>query len=428
MSNRRAFFKKMSALFAGSMALSSLSKNSHAMTGFANNLDQTSNDETFWKIVKDQFPINKKRIYLNNGTMGPCPYPVMHTVNEASVHSSVEPSYGGGEIGREKIASFINAQKEEISLTHNATEGINLTIWGLALKKGDEVITTTHEHVGMATPLLNRARLHGIVLKPFIPASTTAENLNRINDLITSKTRAIAVAHITCTNGLVLPAKEISKLAHDKGLFTFFDGAHGPGSIPLDMNELDCDFYAACGHKWLLAPLGTGFLFVKKDLLDKLQTYHVGGHAITDGNWELSHKRQSFTNYVDSAHRYDYGTQNPSLPKGMAAAVDFFNTIGVEKATKRGHELATYLQKSLIELGDRIEMLTPTEEKSRASIITFKIKNMNYQDVGKIASKNNFTIRLVWEAEVKGIRISTHLYNNREEVDQFVSLVKSILV
>jgi cysteine desulfurase/selenocysteine lyase len=282
--------------------------------------------------------------------------------------------------------------------------------------------------VGMATPLLNRARLHGIVLKPFDPASTADENLNRINDLITTKTRAIAVAHITCTTGLVLPAKEISQLGQDKGLFTFFDGAHAPGSVLLDIKDFDCDFYAACGHKWLLAPLGTGFMFVKKDLLDELQTYHVGGHAITDGNWELSQKRQEFTDYVDSAHRYDYGTQNPSLPIGMAAAVDFFNTIGVEKATKRGNELAAYLQKSLIELGDKIEMLTPTEKKSRASIITFKIKNMDYQDVGKIASKNNFTIRLVWEAEVKGIRISTHLYNNQEEVDQFVSMIKSILM
>jgi len=427
MNNRRDFFKKMSSLMVGSVAFSRLSKKSHAMETFAENLLKTSDDDIFWKIVKEQFPLNKKRIYLNNGTMGPCPYPVMHTVNHSTVHSNVEVSYGGGEIGREKIANFVNAQKEEISLTHNATEGINLVVWGLPLKKGDEVITTTHEHVGMATPLLNRARLHGIVLKPFEPATTAAENLNRIDDLITKKTRAIAVAHITCTNGLVLPAKEISTLAQDKGLFTFFDGAHAPGSILLDMKNIDCDFYAACGHKWLLAPLGTGFMYVKKELLNTLQTYHVGGHAITDGNWELSKKSQAFTDYVDSAHRYDYGTQNPSLPKGMAAAVDFFNTIGVKKAVTRGNELAGYLQKNLMALGDRIEMLTPTEEKSRASMITFRIKDMDYHDFGKLAGKNKFTIRLVWEAQVKGIRVSTHLYNNIDEVDQFVDLVKSII-
>jgi len=351
----------------------------------------------------------------------------MDVVNTATIYSNTEASYGGGEVARERIAKFINAKKEEISLTHNATEGINLIVWGLPLKKGDEVILTTHEHVGMATPWLNRAKLHGIVLKPFIPGSTAQENLNRINDLINRKTRVIAVPHITCTNGLVLPAKEISQLAREKGLFSFFDGAHAPGSLVLDMKDVDCDFYAACGHKWLLGPLGTGFMFVKEKLLDVLQTYHVGGHAISDGKWELSEKIQDFTEYVPTAHRYDYGTQNPALHKGLAAATDFFTTIGIQKAVGRGHTLAKYLQDNLLNFGDAIEMLTPTEADSRASMIGFRLKKMDYRDFGKLAHENRFTIRLVWEGTQNCIRISTHLYNSVEEVDRFLELVESVV-
>ena len=285
MSKRRSFLKQISSLITGGFVFSSDSFKSTLYRNFKTQLAQASTEDQFWHFVREQFPLTKNRTYLNNGTMGPCPHSVMDVVNTATIYSNTEASYGGGEVARERIAKFINAKKEEISLTHNATEGINLIVWGLPLKKGDEVILTTHEHVGMATPWLNRAKLHGIVLKPFIPGSTAQENLNRINDLINRKTRVIAVPHITCTNGLVLPAKEISQLAREKGLFSFFDGAHAPGSLVLDMKDVDCDFYAACGHKWLLGPLGTGFMFVKEKLLDVLQTYHVGGHAISDGKW-----------------------------------------------------------------------------------------------------------------------------------------------
>ncbi len=426
MSQRRSFLRQLSGLFAGGFVMSSNSLRPNSGSNLKTQLARVSTGEQFWRFVRQQFPLTEKKTYLNNGTMGPCPHSVMEVVNTATVYSNTEASYGGGEVAREHIAKFIHAKKEEISLTHNATEGINLIVWGLPLKKGDEVILTTHEHVGMATPWLNRAKLHGIVLKPFVPGSTAHENLNRINDMITRKTRVIAVPHITCTNGLVLPAMEISQLAQDKGLFSFFDGAHAPGSLVLNMNDMNCDFYAACGHKWLLAPLGTGFMYIKEGLLDVLQTFHVGGHAISDGKWELSEKRQDFTEYVPTAHRYDYGTQNPALHKGMASAIEFFNTIGIRKAVNRGNTLAKYLQDNLLKLEDSIEMLTPTEAYSRASMIGFRINKMDYREFGKLAHENRFTIRLVWEGAQNCIRISTHLYNSYQEVDRFLALVKSV--
>src|SRR5207248_996916 len=156
-------------------------------------------------------------------------YPVLSAVAKWHNYIAETGEYMGSEAAREALPAFIGVKESEISLTHNVTEGINVIAWGLPLKKGDEVIMTTHEHVGNALPWLNRAKLHGIVIRTFQPALTASENLDSIKKLIGKKTRAIAVPHITCTTGLVLPVKEIAALAKEKGLFCFIDGAHGAG-------------------------------------------------------------------------------------------------------------------------------------------------------------------------------------------------------
>ncbi|MDZ4758828.1 MAG: aminotransferase class V-fold PLP-dependent enzyme [Bacteroidota bacterium] len=420
MQNRRDFIRKTAM---GTLAIA-----------FANNMDAAvsmpspqlldSDEEKFWKLIRNQFPLSKEKIYLNNGTMGPSPYPVINAVHEAMRDNDIQGNYGGWEKTADKIAGFVGALPDEIALTHNVTDGINIVAWGVPLKKGDEVILTTHEHVGNATPWLNRAKLDGIVIKVFTPAKTAAETLQRINDVLTKKTKVIAVPHIPCTIGQILPIKEICKLAKDKNIFSCIDGAHGPGMLKLDLHDMGCDFYTTCTHKWLLGPKGTGFLYVRKDMLDTLQTLFVGGGS--DTGWDMLKTPPTYSPYAATAHRYYYGTQNVALYRGVDAAIDFMNYIGMDRVEKRSRGLATQLQNKLLAIGDKIEMLTPTEDASRGAVVGFRIKGVVYTDFYNLAAKNDIRIRSVAENGLNSLRVSTHIYNNMDEVDKLVELVKGV--
>jgi selenocysteine lyase/cysteine desulfurase len=421
---RRNFIKQVTGGFIGTWALISVPETSKARYIISNDQAISSDDENYWKMARDQFPLTHDRVYLNNGTMGPSPFVVREAVKSYIDNIDVSGEYGGWETARPKLAKFFNADESEISLTHNVTEGINIVAWGLPLKKGDEVILTTHEHAGNALPWLNRAKYDGIVIKTLKPAQTASENLNRINDLITNRTRAIAIPHITCTVGQVFPVKEISKLGHDKGLWVFFDGAHGPGMTMLDLKEIGCDFYATCCHKWMCGPKGTGFLYVKKNMLDVLEARWIGGGA--DVGWDMTVDPPEFKGYVNTAHRYDFGTQNAAIYQGLGAATDFLYHIGIENIVRRGKSLSGYLQQELLKFGDKVEMLTPIEDQSRGFVVGFRLKNMPYDKFGEHATKRGFRIRLVGENKLNSIRISTHIYNNFDEVNKFIEAVKEV--
>jgi selenocysteine lyase/cysteine desulfurase len=421
---RRTFVKNVAGGISGGLLLSNLLDSSRAFSFPDSGQEIKPDDEQFWSLVREQFPLTHERVYFNNGTIGPSPYIVREAVKAAIDDLDKRGEYGGWEVARAKLAEFVHVKESEISLTHNTTEGINIVAWGLPLKRGDEVILTTHEHVGNALPWLNRAKVDGIVIKTLQPARTATENLNRLNDLLTKKTRVIAIPHITCTIGQIFPAKEISQLGRDKGIFVCLDGAHGPGMTNLNLAEIGCDTYAACSHKWLCGPKGTGFLYVKEELLETLQPKFVGGY--TDLGWDLTTDPIVFKGFVPTAHRYDYGTQNAALYIGVASAVDFFTKIGVGNIVRRGNSLASTLQQKLLELGDKVEMLTPIEEQSRGSIIGFRLKNIPYDKFGEHASKKGFRIRLVPESHLNSIRVSTHMYNNFDEVTRFVEAVKEV--
>ncbi|MBI5477172.1 MAG: aminotransferase class V-fold PLP-dependent enzyme [Ignavibacteriales bacterium] len=420
---RRTFIKQVSGGLIGTWALVSVPETSSARYIISNGQNVLPEDEQFWKIVRDQFPLTHDRIYLNNGTMGPSPFVVREAVKSFIDNIDVSGEYGGWDAARPKLAKFVNVDESEISLTHNVTEGINVVTWGLPLKRGDEVILTNHEHAGNALPWLNRAKYDGIVIKTLKPAQTAEENLNRINDLITKKTRVIAIPHITCTIGQVFPAKEISKLGHEKGLWVFFDGAHGPGMTMLDLKDIGCDFYATCCHKWMCGPKGTGFLFVRKEMLDALEAKWIGGGS--DIGWDMTVDPPEFKGYVNTAHRYDFGTQNAAIYQGLGASIDFLYHIGMDNIVRRGKALSGYLQKELMKL-DNVEMLTPTEDESRGFVTGFRLKNMPYDKFGEHAGKKGFRIRLVAENKLNSVRVSTHIYNNFDEVNKFIEAVKEV--
>ncbi len=421
---RRNFFRSATALATMSLTqLQSLSATAQMHSGSA---PKNEKDDDYWRGIRQLFPLTHSMTYLNNGTFGPSPYPVIEAVKVGMMESDMNGQYGNWEDTVEKIAKFVGAHKDEIALTHNVTDGINIGCWGIPLKRGDEVIITTHEHHGNAMPWLNRQKLHGIVVRTYTPASTAAETLNRISDLISSKTKAIATPHIPCTQGQILPIKEICTLARDKGIFSIIDGAHGPGMIPLNLQDMGCDTYASCSHKWMLGPKGTGFLYVRKEFQNILQPYTVGAGS-DDGKWDLMTTPCTTAGYAPNAHRYYAGTQSNGLYAGVLAAIEFIEGIGAQNIYDRIKYLGKYTQDNLLAIGDKIELLTPTEEISRAGVNGFRIKGVDFQKFLSMCGEHKIRIRGVNENGLNSLRVSTHIYNNTQEVDKLIDLVKKSL-
>ncbi len=418
--NRRNFIRSASMLAACSMAEFDQIA---AAQQLHNNGDDVTEIEHYWQNVRLLFPLRKDWTYLNNGTMGPSPYPVVEAVQKGMMEGDQFGRYGGWETTSKKLAAFVGANEDEIALTHNVTDGINIGCWGVPLKKGDEVILTTHEHVGNAFPWLSRQRLHGIVLKTFTPASTADETLNRINALITKKTRVIAVPHIPCTQGQIFPVKDICTLAREKNIYSIIDGAHGPGMLHLDLHDMGCDTYASCTHKWMLGPKGTGFMYVRKDFQNILQAYFVGGGS-DNAQWDMACHPVKMGEYANSAHRYYGGTQSLGLYKGVDAAIDFIETIGMDNIHKRIKSLGHYTQQRLLEFGDKIELLTPTEERSRCAVNGFRIKGIDNAKFYKDCMEKTVQIRTVGENGLNSLRVSTHIYNNKQDIDKLMDLIK----
>ena len=391
-----------------------------------NNDSIAADDEAYWQSIRAAFPLSREWTYLNNGTLGPSPYPVIEATRAGMMETDVEGAYNGYEAAMEKLGRFLGAGADEIALTHNTTEGINISCWGLPLRRGDEVILTTHEHVGNAFPWLNRQKLHGIVLKTFSPAPTAAGTLDHIAARITRRTRVIAVPHIPCTQGQVLPLAEICRLAKDKGLFCVIDGAHGAGIMPLNLGEAGPDVYAGCCHKWMLGPKGTGFLYVRKDFQETLQPLFVGGGGDT-GVWNMAATPVKGTEYAPSAHRYYGGTQSLGLARGVMAAVDFLEDIGIDNIHRRIKSLGAYTQEGLLAFGDKVELLTPVETSSRCGMTGFRIRGMAHTEFFNRCLAAKVRIRGVHENGWNALRASTHIYNSKADVDRLMQEIEKVV-
>ena len=248
------------------------------------NRDVDPSDEAYWSLVREQFPLTKDRIYLNTGGLGASPHVVIAAVqdkmNELERLSETGHSEELWRSIKEKAGQILGCKPEEIAYTRNATEGCAVVCNGLPLKRGDEIITTTHEHVGNTLSWLARQKRDGIVIKTFEPSAKSAqENLDRLAQLITKRTRALSLPHITTSTGQILPVKRIGELAAAHKLWYFVDGAQAAGMLPMNVHEIGCHAYATSGHKWLLGPKGTGLLYVREDALDLIDAKHLGGYS-----------------------------------------------------------------------------------------------------------------------------------------------------
>ena len=382
-----------------------------------------------WKTLRSLFPLEKNRTFLNNGTMGITPYPVLEAVQQSYLHIAEKAAYPHhSDYLESELAKLLGVEAREIGITKNVSEGVNHIAWGIDLKEGDEVILTQHEHIGGCAAWMRRAQLEKIKIKTVALGKDSSETLDIIKKAIGPKTRVIAVPHIPCTIGQVLPVKEICSLAREKGVVSVLDGAHPLGMIQFNLKDIGCDYYAGCFHKWLLGPIGTGWMYIKGDRLDKTKVTHVAAYSVNSFDMSQNPPEMALPN--ESASRYSYGTFGGPQLKGCEAALELYQQIGPSKIETRVRELHAYLRQTLLGKEDAVEILTPEETKSNAGQLGFRISpkfcSKEKPNSGFVAHarKNGLILRYVGENGIDCIRVSTHYYNQESEIDRFFELLK----
>jgi len=376
--------------------------------------------------IRDQFSLEPNLTYLNTGGLGPSPRCVVEAISRSMTELERVSESGREQFDevRRKACRFLNCDEDELAFTANTTEALNIVARSLRLKAGEEVLLTTHEHIGGALPWMALAQDDGVVVRTFEPGRNAGETLDRFAAALTPKTRAVSVSHITCTLGMVLPVKQIVRLCREKGVVSVVDGAQAVGMIPVDLRDIDADFYATSGHKWLLGPKGTGLLYVNKRMLPHWRGQYAG--AYTDKAYSLDEGRFE---RIQAARAIEVGTRNTPLIVGLGTAVDFLDSLGMDMVARHGAGLIRHLRKKLQALG-RVEVLTPNAPEFSASILTFQIAPAP-MDAGdwatRLLNEHRLRVRPINEHRLAAIRVCAHVFNDVSQMNRLVSVLTELL-
>ena len=380
-----------------------------------------------WSVIRQQFLFPEGFIFLNCGGIGSVPLHVRSLYADLwnQMDRNPEPGYDANRWNQVKSDMVPLLGKgikpSELALISCATEGVNIIVNGLPLKKGDEVITSTHEHPAVNVPLINNMKRRGIVIKTFDPdIESGMNNLLNIQNLTTKKTRLIIISHRTCTNGQLFPMKEIGEFARANGIWYGLDGAQAPGSAPMDILDLKADFYTFSAHKWLLGPKRTGVLYVREELLDTVEALTAGGTSyksfnLAEGKLELQ----------DTAQRYEYGTQNPLLFFGLQESMKLISDLGLARIKEYDESLSEHFYAGLNRM-PHVETISPKERAYRTSMISFRIPGLNAARISERMMQEGIRVRVVNEAGLNAIRVSFHVFNNIEDADKALNSIDSI--
>ena len=376
----------------------------------------SSDEEAYWSQLRKQFLIPADEVYLNNGTVGSSPMPVLRAIfdgyNETEKMAQSNPEdypiwgYASWNEFRDPVAAFVGCNRDEFALLRNATEANSYIANGLDMKLGEEVLMTDQEHPGGEHPWNLKAKRYGILVKKVTlpkPVPNAAAVLNLFNDAITPRTRVLFFSHIPTVTGVVLPAKELCALARSKGILSAVDGAHVPGMMKLNLHELGCDMYSSSPHKWLQAPKGSGFLFVRDEVIDRLW------NTIATEGWNDTKIR---------AERFQrIGSSNVPALWGLRAAVQLANEIGMERIEKRHRQTADYILKEMVKRG--AESWTSSDPALRCAIAAVNVPPIQIMELENWMWKEK-KIRIRGGAPSK-IRLSTPYYLLRKDVDRFLA-------
>jgi selenocysteine lyase/cysteine desulfurase len=371
-------------------------------------------DGGYWEKVRSQFLLEDGFAYLNTGTLGPTPKPVVNAMNEYWRLMAVNPNENSQIFQdrqdqiRSKAAMFIGATPDEVAITRNTTEGTTILTHGLDLKAGDEVLITQYEHASLRETRMRHAKRFGYVVKEvkFPMPATKAQIINAFESEITPRTRVIHFGNPLGGFGCFMPAKELAQLAHSKQILCFIDGAHCPGMIQFNVADWGVDAFACNSHKWLCGAAGAGMLYVRKDLQDRIVPNITIAHVDPKG-----------------ARKYDQLSRRPwPCVAAFEDILDFHLAIGRSRLEQRTRALGSYLRRNAAEIA-KVKVYTPLDDDMSCGSSTIGID-------GVTGSHLREYLRQKYDAYVPGgrssVRISTHFFNTFEQVDRVLKAVKEL--
>lgn len=385
---------------------------------------EVARDEDFWFHVQQAFNTDRSIVNMNNGGVHPSPRIVMDAVkkymdfaNGAPVLNEWRYLRPRKEMIRKKLADTFGCSSEEIAIVRNVTEALQIPLLGIELKPGDEVLTTTHDYPSMKSALFQREKREGIKVKLF-PFPYPPKNMKVLSDLfeqnVTSRTKMILLCHITNLTGQIFPLKEICQMARNKGIEVVIDGAHAFGHFEFKQKDIDCDIYGANLHKWMMAPIGTGFLYVKKEKIKKIWPLFPAADPQGDDIRKFEH----------------LGTQPEYLKLAVGDALAFHHGIGGKRKEERLRYLRNYWAKAIEKLPG-VKMLTSYDPEQSCGLGTFAVENMNMGKLSQILFDKHKIYSITvgvppvmqTDENIIGMRVSPSIYTSLREIDLFIEAV-----
>ena len=396
------------------------------------------------KKIREDFPIlsrqvyGKPLVYLDNAATTQKPLCVLDAMREeylnvnANVHRGVhylsQQATDLHEAAREKVRQFINARKtEEIVFTRGTTEAINLIASSFCdsqMKEGDEVVVSDMEHHSNIVPWQLQAQRKGIVVRHLPINDDGTLCLDHLDDYLTEKTKMVSIAHVSNVLGTINDVQLIVRKAHEHDIPVLIDAAQSAPHMPIDVQQLDCDFMAFSGHK-MYGPTGIGVLYGKEQWLDRLPPYQGGGEMIDKVSWER-------TTFERLPFKFEAGTPDYVATHGLATAIDYLNTVGLDAVKSHEQELTHYCMEQLKTI-DGMRLFGQAEQKD--AVVSFLVGDIHHLDLGTLLDRLGIAVRtghhcaqpLMDRLGITGtVRASFALYNTKEEVDMLVAAIRRI--
>ena len=403
--------------------------------------------------IREDFPIlsrevyGKPLVYLDNAATTQKPLCVLDAMRDeylnvnANVHRGVhylsQQATDLHEAAREKVRQFINAQKtEEIVFTRGTTEAINLVASSFCesqMQAGDEILVTEMEHHSNIVSWQLQAQKHGIVVK-YLPITDDGHlDLSTLNSQLSTKTKLVSVAHVSNVLGTVNPVEQIIKVAHEHGIPVLVDGAQSAPHMKVDVQAMDCDFYAFSGHK-MYGPTGIGVLYGKEEWLEKLPPYQGGGEMIDKVTWEK-------TTFERLPFKFEAGTPDYVATHGLAKAIEYMESIGIDAVQQHEQELTRYCMEQLQSIdgmtiyGPQLSTVNCQLSTLKDAVVSFNVGTIHHLDMGTLLDRLGIAVRtghhcaqpLMDRLGISGtVRASFALYNTKEEVDILVAGIRRV--
>src|SRR5215216_1771075 len=426
MPTRRGFLslagKSLGLAALSSATVASLIKNVQAATRNIAHLtpEEAATDEDYWATIQNSFSVTRGIINLNNGGVSPSPRIVTEALvryiweqEDATAYTMWQILEPQSETIRTGLAELFGCDREEIAITRNASESLEILLMGMDFKPGDEILTTTQDYPRMLTTLRQRERREGLVLK-MVKIPIPPKDLNEITAAfekgITSRTKLILVSHQVNITGQITPVKAICEMARAKGIETIVDGAHSYAQFDFKQKDLGCDYFGTSLHKWLFAPKGTGLLFVKREKIEKL--------------WPLMAAESKQGNDIRKFE--EVGTHSAAPRLAIGEALLFHQGMGGKRKEARLRYLSRYWMNRLKDI-PKVSFNTSFQPSQSCAIANVEIVGVDPTAIGTyLFNKHRVFTTPILHEEFKGIRITPNVYTTLGELDRFCRLMESI--